>query len=371
MQRCRTYEQLVNTVETHEDAIQQYPVAVQTTILQSTYEIDNHAQELNPLDETIQIKIYGDGNCLPRCGSILAMGHENSHIEIRVRIMIKQGRNAKQYLDNEHIKLSKTSNENFVGICTILAVCTRWCHDLTSYPKAVWGWSNVNHSIWKLQGNLAVTCSSVCSEVSNSVHVSCLRRSNSSQTPSSNYTPSLHTCYWNDFLHTMVTYPRQKCSSCSLASKSLCGVLWFLKYSWIEQATTKCHARHVSYILSLWLVCNCIPVSIIHLFHILYRKEGEFYAVRWGSPSKFYVSQVRRPPLSSTSIDDDKYVHCIENCLISFIDWCHWRWVCSPELHGSVWPWNGWYTALLLANQAWWFLGKTDIFFWQCHKVTP
>ena len=36
----------------------------------------------------IPVRIYGDGNCLPRAASLLAFGTEEMHVEMQVRIAV-------------------------------------------------------------------------------------------------------------------------------------------------------------------------------------------------------------------------------------------------------------------------------------------
>ncbi|WAR09748.1 VRTN-like protein [Mya arenaria] len=47
--------------------------------------------------------ILGDGNCLPRCASVLAYGHEEKHQEMREIIVCELLKNSDKYLDNQYI----------------------------------------------------------------------------------------------------------------------------------------------------------------------------------------------------------------------------------------------------------------------------
>ena len=67
------------------------------------------------LDSKIQLysaEIYGDGNCLPRCGSFLAYGNENQHLEMRKRIVLEMITNKNFYLDNKILMKGKCPNGN-------------------------------------------------------------------------------------------------------------------------------------------------------------------------------------------------------------------------------------------------------------------
>ena len=47
------------------------------------------------------IQIFADGNCLPRCASVLAYEHENCHDEMRIRIVLELAGNLELYLNND------------------------------------------------------------------------------------------------------------------------------------------------------------------------------------------------------------------------------------------------------------------------------
>ena len=54
--------------------------------------VDSLSLELYPSDGPAHLTpmaIYGDGNCLPRCGSFLAWGTEDRHLEMRARIALE------------------------------------------------------------------------------------------------------------------------------------------------------------------------------------------------------------------------------------------------------------------------------------------
>ncbi|XP_070209732.1 uncharacterized protein [Littorina saxatilis] len=54
--------------------------------------VDNPSLDLYPSDGPAHLTpmaIYGDGNCLPRCGSVLAWGTEDRHLEMRARIALE------------------------------------------------------------------------------------------------------------------------------------------------------------------------------------------------------------------------------------------------------------------------------------------
>ena len=57
------------------------------------------AAGMNPDNSLSPISIVGDGNCLPRCASVLAYGHEENHEEMRARIVFELAVNLQQYVD--------------------------------------------------------------------------------------------------------------------------------------------------------------------------------------------------------------------------------------------------------------------------------
>ncbi|XP_070178222.1 vertnin-like [Littorina saxatilis] len=62
--------------------------------------VDAISKDLYPSDgpNFTPFSIYGDGNCLPRCCSLLAYGTEEHHLEMRVRIVIELAVNKAHYL---------------------------------------------------------------------------------------------------------------------------------------------------------------------------------------------------------------------------------------------------------------------------------
>ena len=55
-------------------------------------DLDVYAKELYPSDADFSLapcSIFGDGNCLLRCGSMALYGNQDSHVEIRVRVALE------------------------------------------------------------------------------------------------------------------------------------------------------------------------------------------------------------------------------------------------------------------------------------------
>jgi hypothetical protein len=72
--------------------------------------IDKTANDLlNGMNDVPGIKKYpmminGDGNCLPRCGSVLAYGTEDFHADIRLRIAMELIEHKSVYMDSSHLQ---------------------------------------------------------------------------------------------------------------------------------------------------------------------------------------------------------------------------------------------------------------------------
>ena len=71
----------------------------------SRMKVDEISLDLYPQDvpQLLPIDVYGDGNCLPRCGSVLAFGDEEHHKELRVRIVFELVENEDLYLSNDFL----------------------------------------------------------------------------------------------------------------------------------------------------------------------------------------------------------------------------------------------------------------------------
>uniref|UniRef100_A0A8W8LLN3 Uncharacterized protein n=1 Tax=Magallana gigas TaxID=29159 RepID=A0A8W8LLN3_MAGGI len=83
---CQSYEDL----EIVADQLQLSPISEKTpdvTITTHKRTVDKASMSLVPNDDGLEnlfpCLIYGDGKCLPRCGSLFAYGTENKHLDIR------------------------------------------------------------------------------------------------------------------------------------------------------------------------------------------------------------------------------------------------------------------------------------------------
>ena len=114
-------EQPTTVPDLHEQDIE---VRDDLSIMSMKASCDAHALSLMPDDIPLRRDVYpvvvvGDGNCLPRVGSILAFGSEERHAEIRKRIAIELKNHEATYLSDEHLtsgsnkKLTKSMMAHF------------------------------------------------------------------------------------------------------------------------------------------------------------------------------------------------------------------------------------------------------------------
>ena len=80
------------------------PEVVERSVVNTRSYLDKNSIELKPhdVDENLHpLSIYGDGNCLPRCGSILAYGTQDKHAEIPLRLLLELAQHRHYYLHRD------------------------------------------------------------------------------------------------------------------------------------------------------------------------------------------------------------------------------------------------------------------------------
>nr|XP_022298158.1 vertnin-like [Crassostrea virginica] len=105
LQKCVSYEDLQVEVIQCLPQVQHFKVDVfcDQSIVELKGSIDSLALDLLPKDVKsglYPMRIYGDGNCLPRCGEACS---NMSHTEVRVRIVIEGVSHESLYLDNSFL----------------------------------------------------------------------------------------------------------------------------------------------------------------------------------------------------------------------------------------------------------------------------
>ena len=79
-----------------------------STLSSVSGDLDVYAMELYPSDADFSLapcSIFGDGNCLLRCGSMALYGNQDSHVEIRVRVALEMAVYRDCYLDDTFLRL--------------------------------------------------------------------------------------------------------------------------------------------------------------------------------------------------------------------------------------------------------------------------
>lgn len=106
IQQAESFEHLQNIARQHEKEINKYKI-VARDLLAGNFDIDNITVGLYPKDgpALLPIKIYGDGNCLARCGSLLAFGKQDHHTEIRARINCELALHEDLYLSDDFLQI--------------------------------------------------------------------------------------------------------------------------------------------------------------------------------------------------------------------------------------------------------------------------
>lgn len=112
---CQSYEDL----EIVADQLQLSPISEKTpdvTITTHKRTVDKASMSLVPNDDGLEnlfpCLIYGDGNCLPRCGSLFAYGTENKHLDIRARIVLHLVKYKEIYLNADFIRNDRQKSTN-------------------------------------------------------------------------------------------------------------------------------------------------------------------------------------------------------------------------------------------------------------------
>ena len=106
MERCSSFNELHELVSKLE--MPQLVCNLHTEMLENEKDMLDyvalHHLPANAPDSFAPIKIYGDGNCFPRCFSYLIYSHENNHVEMRIRIVTEGVLNNGYYLQESYIK---------------------------------------------------------------------------------------------------------------------------------------------------------------------------------------------------------------------------------------------------------------------------
>ncbi|KAJ8300925.1 hypothetical protein KUTeg_022444 [Tegillarca granosa] len=93
-QKCQKYESKCKDLE----------VQLPTVIELESFVIDRVSNDMMPfVDQGLPVQVCGDGDCLPKTGSVIAFGSETHPNEIRTRIILELVLHEKLYLDKKHV----------------------------------------------------------------------------------------------------------------------------------------------------------------------------------------------------------------------------------------------------------------------------
>ena len=118
MQSCKNYVDLTilceSIVNPHQISLSDINIYEQL----SEEDLDRYSNRILPCDIPnhpllFAKKIYGDGNCLARCGSMLAFGTEEHFVELKVRMIVELVQNEQLYLDNDYLKVGHHDRSNY------------------------------------------------------------------------------------------------------------------------------------------------------------------------------------------------------------------------------------------------------------------
>lgn len=79
---------------------------IETSVVDLKKTLDQPSLDMRPKDmnqDLFPVTVEADGNCLPRCGSLIAFGSEDYHSEIRLRIGVEMALHQDYYLKKENI----------------------------------------------------------------------------------------------------------------------------------------------------------------------------------------------------------------------------------------------------------------------------
>ena len=100
---AKTIDDITGIAVGYQAAIESYPVTVHSNIVT----VDTDAAFWLPDDAHpfLLVRIYGDGNCLPRCASLMAYGTQDHYHEMWIRIALELAIHMDMYLDKDFLQL--------------------------------------------------------------------------------------------------------------------------------------------------------------------------------------------------------------------------------------------------------------------------
>ena len=102
---AKTTDDITGIAVSYQAAIESYPVTVHSNIENVTVDTDAAFWLPDDAPPFLLVRIYGDGNCLPRCASLMSYGTQDYYDEMRIRIALELAIHMDMYLDNDFLQL--------------------------------------------------------------------------------------------------------------------------------------------------------------------------------------------------------------------------------------------------------------------------
>ncbi|XP_064649611.1 uncharacterized protein LOC135501423 [Lineus longissimus] len=125
MKKVKDYGKLVNICTVAKEKLGEFPLGMlELGTISNLLKRDQKAERDIPNDMAHRKKalnVLADGNCFPRCASLLAYGNEDHHVEMRVRIVIEMTMNEDTYLNDNYLGGGFNSKTPKCGLASLFA----------------------------------------------------------------------------------------------------------------------------------------------------------------------------------------------------------------------------------------------------------
>jgi hypothetical protein len=121
----KNFPQFLKLAQTYQKKIKQFGYILPSSLATKKFiskPVDPSALSLVPHGTNlIPTAIQGDGNCLPRCGSLALFGNEDQHAEVRVRITLEMATNLDLYVKDSFLKKGSKASSDLKNIAAVYA----------------------------------------------------------------------------------------------------------------------------------------------------------------------------------------------------------------------------------------------------------
>lgn len=116
MDATSSFKEIHNLARKYDEILNQFPLSLCNNL--ENHSMDPDSSFLFPDDFPFltPLKIYGDGNCLPRCASLIAYGVQDMHDEMRIRITFELALHEELYLENKCLQKGHPLPDNLPNI---------------------------------------------------------------------------------------------------------------------------------------------------------------------------------------------------------------------------------------------------------------